>query len=86
MAGGTDPKLERFVTRLRADARPGGKTERREQAQGAAKVGVPRPDSKGLVIAALRTHLQAHATEAHSAADNERELVEHYVERMTRLV
>ena len=38
---------------------------------------------EALVITALRKHLQANPTEAQPTPDNERELVEHYVERLT---
>jgi site-specific DNA recombinase len=34
-------------------------------------------------VAALRNHLQANGTEEQSAPDNERELIEHHVERVT---
>jgi len=43
---------------------------------------VPAAEIEALVMTALRNHLQANGTEAQSAPDNERELIEHHVERV----
>jgi site-specific DNA recombinase len=44
---------------------------------------VPAPEIEALVITALRNNLQANPTEAQAAPDNERELIEHHIERLT---
>ena len=51
--------------------------------QPAGSIGrVPAAEIEALVITALRNHLQASGTEAQSLPDNERELIEHHVERV----
>ena len=44
---------------------------------------VPAAEIEALVIAALRSHLHASDIPAQSVSDNERELIEHHVERVT---
>jgi hypothetical protein len=44
---------------------------------------VPAAEIEALVIAALRNHLQASGTDPQTIPENERELVEHHVERVT---
>ena len=52
--------------------------------QAAGSIGrVPAAEIEALVIAALRNHLQASGAEPQPAADNDRELIERHVERVT---
>jgi hypothetical protein len=56
--------------------------QRKPQAPGA--IGrVPAAEIEALVIAALRNHLQASSAAAPSVPDNERELIDHHVARVT---
>jgi len=51
--------------------------------QAAGSIGrVPAAEIEALVMTALRNHLQANGTEPQSVPDNERELIEHHVERV----
>src|SRR6266853_6220314 len=51
--------------------------------QGPGSIGrVPAAEIEALVMTALRNHLQANATEPQSPPDNEREAIEHHVERV----
>src|SRR5262249_61227249 len=49
----------------------------------AAITRVPAAEIEALVTTALRNHLQTNHIEAQSAPETERDLVEHYVERVT---
>ena len=56
----------------------------RANARRAGSIGrVPAAEIEALVIAALRNHLQASGAEPQPTADNDRDLIERHVERIT---